>query len=89
MSTAAIIFTECVFYVLLYLYRYAEMHPKDPRETAAVGKIVSEQHTLRLKRLIDETDGTVVLGGDADVPSRYIAPTIIKDVKAGDVTMKE
>lgn len=65
------------------------MHPKDPRETAAVGKIVSEQHTLRLKRLIDETDGTVVLGGDADVPSRYIAPTIIKDVKAGDVTMKE
>lgn len=68
---------------------YAEMHPKDPRETAAVGKIVSEQHTLRLKRLIDETDGTVVLGGDADVPSRYIAPTIIKDVKAGDVTMKE
>lgn len=50
---------------------------------------MSEAHTTRIKRLIDESKGTIVFGGQADVPQRYIAPTLVKDVKADDVLMQE
>ena len=41
------------------------------------------------KRLIDTTKGTIVLGGGADVEKRYIAPTVVRDVKADDSLLSE
>ncbi|KAI1783576.1 NAD-aldehyde dehydrogenase [Ganoderma leucocontextum] len=55
----------------------------------SLGRIVSEAHTQRIKNLIDNTKGTVVLGGDADVSKKYIAPTLVKDVPGDDSLMSE
>lgn len=44
---------------------------------------------MRVKRLIDGTKGKVVVGGEVDIEKRYVAPTIIKDVRVDDITMEE
>ena len=51
--------------------------------------LVSEAHTARLKRYIDNTRGKVVFGGQADVEKKFVAPTIIRDVDGDDSTMEE
>ncbi|OCH93073.1 NAD-aldehyde dehydrogenase [Obba rivulosa] len=61
----------------------------DPVRSDSYARIVSPQHTQRIKRLIDETRGEVVVGGQADVEQRYIAPTIVKNVPEDDSLMSE
>lgn len=46
-------------------------------------RIINERHTLRIKGLIDDAvakGARLVLGGEADMPSRYIAPTVLTDI---------
>lgn len=69
--------------------RYKEMHPTEPRETGMVSRMVNETHAKRVKRLIDETKGTIVFGGEVDVEAKYVAPTLVKDVKGDDSLMSE
>ncbi|KAI0956945.1 hypothetical protein AcW1_005500 [Taiwanofungus camphoratus] len=68
---------------------YKEMHPTEPRETGMVSRMVNETHAKRVKRLIDETKGTIVFGGEVDVEAKYVAPTLVKDVKGDDSLMSE
>ncbi|EKM57674.1 uncharacterized protein PHACADRAFT_251452 [Phanerochaete carnosa HHB-10118-sp] len=69
---------------------YQTFYPEgDPATSASFSRIVSQAHTTRIKRLIDGTKGTVVVGGTVDVEKRYIAPTIIRDVPVDDSTMDE
>lgn len=42
-----------------------------------------------MKKMLDESKGTVVLGGDTNDAERFIAPTILKDVKTDDSLMEE
>ena len=51
--------------------------------------MVSEAHTARIKRYIDETKGKIVFGGAADAEKRYVAPTVVRDVPADDSLMEE
>ncbi|KZT02538.1 NAD-dependent aldehyde dehydrogenase [Laetiporus sulphureus 93-53] len=51
--------------------------------------IVTTAHTQRIKRLIDETKGTVVFGGKVDLDGRWVEPTLVKDVKGDDSLMSE
>ncbi|OSC99242.1 NAD-aldehyde dehydrogenase [Trametes coccinea BRFM310] len=68
---------------------YKEFYPEGPKNSDSFSRMVSEAHAARIKRLIDETKGTVVFGGDADIPERYVGPTVVKDVKPDDVLMSE
>ena len=68
---------------------YKTFYPEDPATSNSFSRIVSEAHATRIKNYIDNTKGTVVVGGEVDVTKRYIAPTIIKDVPVGDSTMEE
>nr|VWO99665.1 Probable 3-oxoacyl-[acyl-carrier-protein] reductase oxidoreductase (EC [Ganoderma boninense] len=63
--------------------------PDGPEKSDSLGRIVSEAHTRRIKNLIDNTKGTIVFGGDADVQSKYIAPTLVKDVQGEDSLMSQ
>ncbi len=51
--------------------------------------IVSHQHAQRIKNLIDETKGTIVLGGETDVENKYISLTVVRDVQEGDSLLSE
>ncbi|KAI0951544.1 hypothetical protein AcW1_008564 [Taiwanofungus camphoratus] len=57
--------------------------------SGSFGRIISQQHTQRIKRLIDETRGTVVFGGKANVAEKYVAPTLVRDVRGDDALMSE
>ena len=64
-----------------------EFYGDDPRESPDFARIINRRHHARLARLLDGAD--VAAGGETDVSERYIAPTIIKNVKEGDQVMQE
>ena len=69
--------------------RYMTFYPNGPKESDSLGRIVSKAHAQRIKNLVDNTKGTIVFGGDADVTQKYIAPTLVKDVRGDDSLMSE
>ena len=64
-----------------------EFYGDDPKQSPDFARIVNERHHARLTRLLDDAD--VVAGGENDVSDRYIAPTILKNVKEDDAVMQE
>lgn len=54
-----------------------------------MSRIISDEHFKRIKGLLDNTKGTVVLGGETDASQRFIAPTVVRDVSFNDSLMSE
>ncbi|KAM3188292.1 hypothetical protein ACTXT7_000608 [Hymenolepis weldensis] len=57
-------------------------------DTEDYGRIISQEHTQRLKELMLETQGSCAFGGFTSVSHRFIQPTIITDVTESDVLMQ-
>ena len=55
----------------------------------AFGRIVNHRHFHRIKGLLDRTAGEIVFGGETNENDKYIAPTIVKNVKGDDSLMSE
>lgn len=51
--------------------------------------IINDRSFDRLDRLLDETSGKVVYGGQRDRSTRFFAPTIVTGVKPGDSLLSE
>ncbi|CCM04215.1 uncharacterized protein FIBRA_06382 [Fibroporia radiculosa] len=68
---------------------FNEFFPTESPRPGVMSCIVSQQHASRLKRLVDETKGTIVFGGQVDVEQQFISPTVVKDVAGDDVLMSE
>jgi len=64
-----------------------EFYGDDPKQSQDFARIVNERHHARLTRLIG--DGDVVTGGETDASERYVAPTILRNVKESDAVMQE
>lgn len=64
-----------------------EFYGDDPKQSPDFARIINDRHHARLARLLDGAD--VATGGEADASERYIAPTILKNVKEDDEVMKE
>jgi aldehyde dehydrogenase (NAD+) len=64
-----------------------EFYGDDPKQSPDFARIINERHHARLARLLDGAD--VATGGETDASERYIAPTILKNVKEDDEVMKE
>ena len=56
-----------------------QMYGNDPKESRFYPRIVNEDAMNRLAKLLNE--GTIHSGGEVDYKNRYIAPTIIDEVK--------
>ena len=39
--------------------------------------------------MLDDTKGTVILGGDTDRETKYVAPTVVRNVGSDDSLMSE
>jgi aldehyde dehydrogenase (NAD+) len=50
----------------------------DPKQSPDFARIVNERHHARLTKLLDS--GKVAHGGQTDVATRYLAPTVLRDV---------
>ncbi|KAG5641769.1 hypothetical protein DXG03_004264 [Asterophora parasitica] len=70
---------------------YASFYPEsaDSSVPANYSRIVTPQAFNRIKGLLDDTKGDVVVGGQTDAASKFIAPTLVKDVKGDDSLMSE
>lgn len=64
-----------------------DSYGKDPRQSPDLARIVNHRHFDRVARLL--TSGKVVMGGQHDRESRYIAPTILDEVTLQDPVMQE
>ncbi|CAE6527715.1 unnamed protein product [Rhizoctonia solani] len=69
---------------------YKEFYPQGAKSSDSYARIVSTGHWDRVKGMLDGTNGKIVLGGgaDADRESKFIAPTVVKDVDTEDTLMK-
>ncbi len=67
--------------------RIIELYGNDASRSDDYGRIVSEDHTSRLIELIDRDK--VVVGGYFDKQSKFIAPTVMKDVSFDDAIMQD
>ena len=64
-----------------------EFYGNDPKVSDSYGRIVSSRHFDRLTSMLN--DGTVAIGGHSDASSRYIAPTVLTDVRTDSRIMSE
>lgn len=60
---------------------------EDPRGAENYGRIINERHAERLAGLLDS--GRAIIGGEAEVSARYIAPTVLLDVDPGSAVMQD
>lgn len=51
--------------------------------------MANRQHALRMKKLIDTTSGTIILGGETGVNNLCIAPTIMTNIRPDDLLMDD
>ncbi|KAF8142975.1 NAD-dependent aldehyde dehydrogenase [Mycena galopus ATCC 62051] len=72
---------------------YANFYPEttgdSPIPPQNITKMVHQGAFNRVNGLLQNTQGTIVVGGENDAATRYIAPTIVKDVKIDDSLMSE
>jgi aldehyde dehydrogenase (NAD+) len=67
--------------------RIIDCYGTDPSTSPDYGRIVNESHLQRIAALIDPDK--VVVGGQIDAASRYIAPTVMRDIQPDDRAMSE
>lgn len=56
---------------------FQEFYPKGPRNTEDFGRIINQRQWSRLKKMLDESKGKIIFGGETDENDLYIAPTMV------------
>ncbi|KAJ8377572.1 hypothetical protein AAFF_G00255900 [Aldrovandia affinis] len=64
-----------------------EFYGDDPMTSPDYGRIINERHFKRVTALLEGSD--VAFGGGKDQSQRYIAPTVLRDVKPDAKVMQE
>ncbi|KAK0496050.1 NAD-aldehyde dehydrogenase [Armillaria luteobubalina] len=62
-------------------------YPTPEAEANSVGRLVTPQAYNRLSSLLKSTKGTIAFGGKLDEATKYIQPTIVRDVSFDDPLM--
>jgi aldehyde dehydrogenase (NAD+) len=64
-----------------------DFYGPDPKQSPDYGRIVNESHLRRLVGLLD--GGKATIGGVADEPERYLAPTVLQEVQTDAPVMHD
>lgn len=62
---------------------------ENPKHSEDFGRIVNDKHFSRLSSMLEESRDDIVIGGEMDTDTRYIAPTLIDHVSLDDAVMQE
>lgn len=57
-----------------------EFYGTDPKQSPDYARIINEGHHARLSQFLSD-NGELVVGGEADAATRYIAPTVLRQVQ--------
>ena len=71
------------------MFRYHEFYPDGTTEPGKIARLPTHGSFDRVKKLLDDTKGTVILGGDTDRETKYVAPTVVRNVGPDDSLMSE
>lgn len=66
----------------------SQFYPDGPAKAPEYCRIVNERHFQRLKKLL-EGGGEIAIGGDSDMSSKYIGPTVMVNCTFDDLVMKD
>lgn len=64
-----------------------EFYGENPAQSPDYGRIINNQHFNRLSQFLG--DGKIIVGGETNAESRYIAPTLLDSVSWDDAVMQE
>lgn len=64
-----------------------DFYGENAKTSPDLGRIINNRHFERLQKLMK--DGTVVVGGQTDAATRFVAPTVLKDVSPDSAIMQE
>ncbi len=65
----------------------ATFYGDDPRQSSDYGRIINDQHHQRLMAFLG--DGEIVVGGQCDAETRYLAPTILTNIAPDAPVLQE
>ena len=68
---------------------FKEFYPNGSRHTDDFGRIINNRQWQRLKTMLSETNGQILMGGETDEEDLYIAPTIIEISSPSDSLMQD
>ena len=66
-----------------------EYYPNGTRNTEEFGRLVNNRQWQRVKKMLDDSQGRILMGGDTDESDRYIEPTVIQISSLTDSLMVE
>ncbi|GAN08711.1 aldehyde dehydrogenase, dimeric NADP-preferring-like [Mucor ambiguus] len=65
-----------------------QFYGNNPQDSSDYARIVNERHVERISSLLNNrTSGEIAIGGEIDKKDRYIAPTVVVNVKPNDETL--
>ncbi|KAL2178281.1 Aldehyde/histidinol dehydrogenase [Thermothelomyces heterothallicus CBS 202.75] len=68
---------------------YKDMFPNGAKASPDFGRIVNQRHFQRIKKMLDDTNGKIVMGGAVDESENYIEPTAVLVDSVDDSMMQE
>jgi beta-apo-4'-carotenal oxygenase len=66
-----------------------EFYPNGPKASPDYGRIVNGRQWARLKKMVDDSKGRILIGGDMDENERFIEPTVIQVDDINDSLIKD
>lgn len=68
---------------------FKEVFPQGAKASPDLSHIINERHFLRIKKMVDDSEGKIVLGGEMDQSELFIAPTAVLVNSIDDSMMRE
>lgn len=68
---------------------YKEMFPNGAKASPDLSRIVNARHFHRIKKMLDETKGKIVMGGQTDESELFIEPTAVLVSSTDDAMIQE
>jgi beta-apo-4'-carotenal oxygenase len=66
-----------------------EFFPDGAKSSPDYARIINERHFHRIKKMLDETHGKILIGGAMDEKEKFIEPTVIQIDSLDDSLIKE
>lgn len=57
---------------------YKEFYPKGAKDSPDYSRIINDSHYQRLKSMLDNSKGKILMGGTMDEKERFIEPTVVQ-----------
>ncbi|UJF16612.1 aldehyde dehydrogenase [Jeotgalibaca sp. MA1X17-3] len=76
-------------FLSLLIHHIKEFYGEKPQDSPDYGRMATKNYASRMNSLLKKTTGTLALGGEVEEETKYVAPTIVDQVKWDDALMSE